>query len=81
MDSVEDYLMNNDAKIIVHSWLRKDGVEYEATLLKMQYDLSKPNEKICQVYSLVSFEDALRQLNDTIKSHSHWGEIYSGVEM
>lgn len=63
LQTIKDYLMNNDASVNVQSFLGDDGIEYEGHILKTQYDLEKYDELICQAYSLLSFEDVLRQLS------------------
>ena len=70
MQAIEDYLMNNDAKIVIHSWVLNGGVEYEATLMKTQYVLGRQDDVICKAYSLVSFEDVLYQLSISLTNVS-----------
>lgn len=55
LQTIEDYLMNNDASINVESFLGHDGIEYTGRIAS--------DTLTCVVHSEVSFEDALRLLS------------------
>jgi hypothetical protein len=55
LQTIEDYLMNNDASINIESFLDADGIEYTGRIAS--------DALTCVVHSDVSFEDALRLLS------------------